>query len=127
MAGILSVGRGEVEDSPEEFARRAANELGVVVALKGRETFVARPGSDEIFCNRAGNVGLATSGSGDVLAGLVAGLLARGAEPLSAAAWGVHAHALAGDRLARNVGPLGFLARELLSEIPPVLARLEAK
>jgi ADP-dependent NAD(P)H-hydrate dehydratase len=104
-------------------ARRAADEFRAVFVLKGRETFVASPGG-ETYVNRAGSVGLATSGSGDVLAGVIAGLVARGAEPTRAAAWGVHLHALAGERLARRVGPLGFLARELPAEIPPLMAEL---
>lgn len=104
-------------------ARRAAEEFRAVVVLKGRETFVATPGG-EAFVNRAGTVGLATSGSGDVLAGIIAGLVARGTEPARAAAWGVYLHALAGERLARKVGPLGFLARELPAEIPPLMAEL---
>ena len=107
-------------------ARRAAEEFRAVVVLKGRETFVASPGG-ETFVNRAGGVGLATSGSGDVLAGLIAGLVARGAEPAHAAAWGVHLHALAGERLARKVGPLGFLARELPAEIPTLMAELSRR
>jgi ADP-dependent NAD(P)H-hydrate dehydratase len=107
-------------------ARRAAREFRAVVVLKGRETFVASPGG-ETYVNRAGSVGLATSGSGDVLAGVIAGLLARGTEPARAAAWGVHLHALAGERLARRVGPLGFLARELPAEIPPLMAGLSRK
>ena len=104
-------------------ARRAAEEFRAVVVLKGRETYVAAPGG-ETFVNRAGSVGLATSGSGDVLAGVIAGLVARGAEPARAAAWGVYLHALAGERLGRRVGPLGFLARELPAEIPPLMAEL---
>lgn len=72
----------------------------------------------------SGHVGLATSGSGDVLAGLVAGLLARGADPAQAAVWGTHVHSTAGERLAARVGPLGFLARELLDEVPSVMAEL---
>jgi NAD(P)H-hydrate repair Nnr-like enzyme with NAD(P)H-hydrate dehydratase domain len=67
---------------------------------------------------------LATSGSGDVLAGLVAGLLARGAEPAGAAAWGVWLHGEAGNALARRVGPIGYLARELPAEVPRLLQRL---
>jgi NAD(P)H-hydrate repair Nnr-like enzyme with NAD(P)H-hydrate dehydratase domain len=69
-------------------------------------------------------MGLATSGSGDVLAGVIAGLVARGTEAAHAAAWGVHLHALAGERLSRRVGPLGFLARELPAEIPPLMSEL---
>jgi NAD(P)H-hydrate repair Nnr-like enzyme with NAD(P)H-hydrate dehydratase domain len=67
--------------------------------------------------------GLATSGSGDVLAGLVAGLLARGAEPAQAAVWAVALHARAGAALARRFGPLGYLARELAAEVPALMER----
>jgi ADP-dependent NAD(P)H-hydrate dehydratase len=74
----------------------------------------------------AGHPGLATSGSGDVLAGAVAGILARGAEPAQAACWASHLHAASGDRLAVSVGPLGFLAGELLAELPRMLVELEA-
>jgi len=91
--------------------------------LKGAETHIAGP-SGEVYCNRSGNVGLATSGSGDTLSGIIAGLAARGADALQAAVWGVYLHGSAGDRLARRVGPLGFLARELLAEIPAVMFAL---
>lgn len=105
-------------------ARRLAGELRAAVVLKGRETFVASDDGGRVYVNRAGNVGLATSGTGDVLAGLIAGLAARGARNVAAAAWGVHAHALAGERLARRVAPVGYLARELLEELPSVLNAL---
>jgi hydroxyethylthiazole kinase-like uncharacterized protein yjeF len=72
----------------------------------------------------AGHAGLATSGSGDVLAGCVTGLLARGATAAQAACWATHLHSTAGDRLAGRVGPLGFLGRELLDELPPLLLEL---
>lgn len=123
LADIYGEPKEKISAAPLEAARRAAAEFRAVVALKGRETFVAAPGG-EVYVNRAGGVGLATSGSGDVLAGVIAGLLARGAEPVRAAAWGVHLHALAGERLSRRVGPLGFLARELLAEIPPLMSYL---
>jgi ADP-dependent NAD(P)H-hydrate dehydratase len=71
-----------------------------------------------------GHVGLATAGSGDVLAGLVVGLLGRGAEVEQAACWGTYLHATAGERLASAVGGVGFLARELVDQVPPVLAEL---
>jgi ADP-dependent NAD(P)H-hydrate dehydratase len=103
---------------------RTAEQFRAVVALKGRETRIAAHNSQTSFVNRAGNVGLATSGSGDVLAGVIAGLAARGAEPLAAAMWGVHLHALAGERLAHRVGRVGYLARELLGEIPAVVNEL---
>ena len=65
-----------------------------MLVLKGRRTLVAGRG---LYLNTAGTPGLATAGSGDVLAGVIGGLLARGAEPTAAAAWGVHLHALAGE------------------------------
>lgn len=72
----------------------------------------------------SGHPGLATAGSGDVLAGLVVGLLARGASPAQAACWGTYLHSVAGERLASSVGGVGFLARELVDQVPPVLAEL---
>ena len=84
-----------------------------------RTHIVGRDG--EAFHLDEGKIGLATAGSGDVLAGIVAGLLARGATPLNAALWGVHLHREAGAQLSRSIGPLGYLARELLPEIPRVL------
>jgi len=72
----------------------------------------------------AGHPGLGTSGSGDVLAGAVTGLLARGAELDQAACWATYLHATAGERLAAPVGPLGFLAGELLGQLPLILAEL---
>jgi ADP-dependent NAD(P)H-hydrate dehydratase len=123
MAGLAGVERHEVEADMTGFARRAANGLGTVVALEGARTIICE-NDDCVSCD--GHVGLATSGSGDVLAGLIAGLLARGAPPFSAVCWGVYAHAQVGLRLAEKVGPLGFIARELLDEIPRVLAHIHS-
>lgn len=125
MAMLLEVDAGAVARDRRAAALSCAERFGAVVALKGRETYVASP-DGTLFVNRAGNVGLATSGSGDTLAGVVAGLAARGADPLRAAAWGVFLHAAAGDRLAERIGPLGYLARELLAEIPRLMADVEA-
>lgn len=123
MAGLLGMDREEVEADPLATARRAAEELRCVVALKGSETHVAAP-DGAAYRYASGGVGLATSGSGDTLAGIVAGLAARGADPLRAAVWGVALHGGAGNVLARRVGPIGFLARELLDEVPAVMRRL---
>jgi ADP-dependent NAD(P)H-hydrate dehydratase len=72
----------------------------------------------------SGHPGLATAGSGDVLAGLVVGLLARNVEPAQASCWGTYLHSMAGERLASSIGGVGFLARELIDQVPPVLAEL---
>ena len=121
MAGLMGVEQTDVEADRVRMAGKAANELGAVVALKGAETFVAREQQAAVVCCQ-GNVGLATSGSGDVLAGVIAGLLGRRADPFTATCWGVYLHANAGDRLAQKIGPLGFLAHELLIEIPAIMA-----
>jgi NAD(P)H-hydrate repair Nnr-like enzyme with NAD(P)H-hydrate dehydratase domain len=73
-----------------------------------------------------GHAGLGTSGSGDVLAGAVAGLLARGAERAQAVCWATYLHAASGDRLAPVVGRIGFLARELVETLPRILTELTA-
>ncbi len=124
MAMMLGMDKEEVTRDPLAIARRAARTMRAVIALKGRETFIVAP-DGKAYCNRTGNVGLATSGSGDTLSGIITGLAARGAEPLQAAAWGVHLHGRAGDRLAQRMGRLGFLARELLAEVPALMSELE--
>ncbi|MBP2230208.1 hydroxyethylthiazole kinase-like uncharacterized protein yjeF [Azospirillum agricola] len=123
MAALLGCGRDQVLADPLDAARRAAARLRAVVVLKGGLTRIVTP-QGEAWTYRDGAVGLATSGSGDTLAGILAGLLARGATPLQAAVWSVWLHGEAGNRLTRRHGPLGFLARELLAEIPAAMAEL---
>ena len=101
-------------------AREIAEQYGAVVALSD---VIAAP-DGRAWVKGTGSGGLGTSGSGDVLSGVVVGLLARGAEPAQAVAWASYVHAAAGDRLAVQVGPLGYLASELLTEIPRVLVEL---
>lgn len=125
MANLLGVDKDDVLSNPSEIAGQAARLLHCVVALKGPCTYITTPdGATSTYSD--GNVGLATSGSGDTLAGTVAGLLARGVSPLGAAQWGVFLHGEAGNRLAQTRGPLGFLARELLAEIPSIMAKFRA-
>ena len=109
-----------VSDDVAGAAAEIAERYGAVVCAKGN---VLSPGGDR-WESSTGHSGLGTSGSGDVMAGVVTGLLARGASLDQAACWGVHLHATAGDRLAARLGPLGFLARDLLDELPLVLTEL---
>ncbi len=124
MARLLDLSMDEVEAKPVEIARQAATAFGAVVALKRSETIMVTP-AGEMFRYQEGGVGLATSGSGDTLAGIIAGLAARGAAPAQAAVWGVYLHGSAGNRLTRRLGRVGFLARELLAQVPPIMSRLE--
>jgi hydroxyethylthiazole kinase-like uncharacterized protein yjeF len=116
-AGFL-LGRESVDE--DEAASELATKLDAVVALYSR---IASPDGRQ-WIERGGDSGLGTSGSGDVLAGAAGGLLARGADPAQAAVWAAHLHAHAGHALSKRVGPLGYLARELLDELPRVLATL---
>jgi hydroxyethylthiazole kinase-like uncharacterized protein yjeF len=122
MATLWGCDIDEVTANPLALAKKAAHQLGVVLVLKGARTFIVAP-DGTAFQNTAGNAGLATAGSGDTLAGLIAGLAARGATPTQAAVWGVYLHAKAGEACARSYGPLGYLARELAAEVPRLLAR----
>ena len=123
MASLMDVPKEKIEADPASFAREAAARFGAVVALKGAESWIAEP-SGTLYHYRGGSIGLATSGSGDTLAGILAGLAARGASPAHASAWAAYLHGAAGTVLAKRVGPLGYLARELLAELPPLLRRL---
>lgn len=122
MASALGIDKAEVEGDQAGVARRAARHFGAVVALKGADTFIAEPGGT---CYRfdGGTVGLGTSGSGDTLSGIVVGIAARGAPGATAAVWGVWAHGTAGERLAKRTAAVGFLARELLAEVPGLVGR----
>jgi hydroxyethylthiazole kinase-like uncharacterized protein yjeF len=112
---------GDVPDDGEQAARAVSERLGTVVAMQS--CIVAPDGRS--WVDQSGDSGLGTSGSGDVLAGAIAGLAARGASPEQAAVWGAHLHAEAGERLSARIGRLGYLARELLDELPQVLTQLE--
>lgn len=120
MASLLDIGRTQVERDAQRLACRSARDLGATVALKGSETWIAEHRGQCLHFD-GGTVGLGTSGSGDTLAGIVAGLAARGASPLAASAWGVWAHGMAGQALARRTARVGFLARELLAEVPALV------
>jgi hydroxyethylthiazole kinase-like uncharacterized protein yjeF len=120
MAALTGLSEEEIAEDDERAALDAARHYRAVLVLKGTETVVASP-EGALLRYTGGGVGLATGGSGDVLAGVIAGLLSRGAPPLEAAAWGVWLHGEAGTALAERIGPIGFLARELLAEIPGLM------
>ncbi|HEV2746934.1 MAG TPA: NAD(P)H-hydrate dehydratase [Allosphingosinicella sp.] len=120
MARLLESDAEEVAADPLAAAGRAAGRFGAVAVIKGEYSHIVAPDGRR-FRFRGGGVGLATSGSGDVLAGIVGGLCARGADPLTAVLWGVWLHGEAGRRLSDEVGRVGFLARELLDLVPRMM------
>ncbi|MDP5277393.1 NAD(P)H-hydrate dehydratase [Sphingomonas sp. DG1-23] len=121
MIRLMRCDPARIHADPAGLAQEGARRFNAIVLLKGTETWIACPG-EGLLLYPGGGPGLATGGSGDVLAGIIGGLLARGAMPRVAAAWGVWLHGEAGRRLAERIGPLGFLGRELPGEIPGLLA-----
>lgn len=108
-------------DSRPAAARQLARALNAVVVLKGRHTVIADAAHHTV--NSTGNPALATAGSGDVLTGVIASLIAQGLEPFDAARLGVYLHGLAADLWAEQHGPCGMTARELAALIPDALQR----
>ncbi len=107
----------------EDHAKAAlsfAKSRGVTLALKGSETLIAGP-DGTIYRNTAGSRALGTAGSGDVLAGIIGGLLAQKMDATAATVWGVHLHALTGEALAQDMGDDGILASDLAARLPMVL------
>ena len=101
-------------------ARKAAKEWGTVVVLKGAHTVVAHP-DGRISEDPHEVPALATGGTGDVLSGIIGGLIAQGSEPFTAAVTGVYIHAAAGRKISERLGDSGLLASDLLPEIPLVM------
>lgn len=125
MAHLAAIDKKSVLTNPCDAARHAARRWNALVALKGASTYIAAP-DGQTWRHDGGNVGLATSGSGDTLSGIIAGLAARGAPLDQACAWGVALHARAGDRLAQRLGPLGYMASEIAAEVPALMHALGA-
>jgi hydroxyethylthiazole kinase-like uncharacterized protein yjeF len=123
MANLCNCTKEEIERSPGDIALEVARGRGVVVVLKSATTYVASP-AGTLWVHRGGSVGLGTSGSGDVLAGVIAGLMAQGASTDQAAVWGVVLHGSAGKTLSARVGLVGYLAREIADEIPAARNRV---
>jgi len=94
----------------------------VTLVLKGARTIIADR-SGVLTINSTGNPGMATAGTGDVLTGMIAGLIAQGYPPDQAARFGVYLHGLAGDLAATDVGEVGFIAGDLIQRIPAAITK----
>jgi hydroxyethylthiazole kinase-like uncharacterized protein yjeF len=120
MASLLRCDAAEVESDPLGCGRACASRYGAAVLVKGVESHIVAP-DGRAWKYAGGTPGLGISGSGDTLAGITGGLLARGAIPIVALLWSVWLHGEAGARLSKKVGTLGFLAREIPGEVPALL------
>ncbi|MFO7173871.1 MAG: ADP/ATP-dependent (S)-NAD(P)H-hydrate dehydratase, partial [Bacillota bacterium] len=119
LAALLGTDTAQVQADRLEALARAVERTGQTVVLKGPHTLVGAP-DGRVFVNLSGSRALATAGSGDVLTGMVAALLAQGLGPVEAAVAAVAWHGLAGERLGERLGPDGVLAGDLLTELPAV-------
>ena len=122
LSSLLDCSEAEIESDPVGCGLRASELYQSIVLVKGVTSHVTTP-DGRAWVYRGGAPGLGVSGSGDTLAGIVGGLIARGADPLTALLWSVLLHGEAGEALAKRVGPIGFVAREIPDEIPALLIR----
>jgi len=120
LAALLRRSEEQVAKDPLAAGRECARRYKAITLVKGVRSHVVMP-DGTAWLYSGGSPGLAVSGSGDVLAGIVGGLRARGADALTALLWGVWLHGEAGESLSRKIGKIGFLARELAAEIPALL------
>ena len=123
MARLLDTTVGSIQQDRISSARNAAIDLNVHIVLKGARTVIAHP-DGRVFINPTGNAGMASGGMGDVLTGVIAGFMAQGYAPETAAHTGTYLHGAAADHLAESVGPYGYLAGEVMNAIPGEIKKI---
>ena len=124
MARLTGLSAEEIQKDRAAVARAFADNYGVTLVLKGHGTLIASPGSP-LLRNPTGNPGMATGGSGDVLAGMIGSFLAQGMDPPTAALCGAYLHGLAGDRAAARLSQHALLPRDLIAELGGLFSELE--
>lgn len=122
MARLMNTDTATVQANRLEMARSAAERFEAVVVLKGARTVIATP-EGRIWVNPTGNAGMATGGSGDVLTGVIAGLLAQALGVEQSAAAGVYIHGLAGDIAVEQTGQAGLIAGDIIRYLPKAMRR----
>lgn len=120
MARLLQMSISDMKKQLLQVALNFAREYNVICVLKDTRTVTALP-DGRAFVNTSGNSGMATAGSGDVLTGIIAGLLAQGMQPEEAAPFGVYIHGAAADFMVKTTGTYGLLARDIIKGIPMVI------
>lgn len=126
LSRVLGWSVEQIKNDRAGAVRKAADLCGVVVLLKGQGTLIAAPGDERIWMNPTGNPGMACGGSGDVLAGLIGGLLAQGLSPLDAARAGAWLHGHAGDLCAARLTAASMNAEDVAAELPKAFRALRA-
>jgi NAD(P)H-hydrate epimerase len=123
MSRLIRKPAAEIQASRQETARKAAADWGAVVVLKGANTVVAAP-DGRVYVDPHQVPALASGGTGDVLSGVIAALIAQGSDVYTAAVTGVYVHAECGRRIQERIGESGLLASDLLPELPRVMHAL---
>lgn len=123
MARLSGHSTAEIQNDRIGHARAFSLRHQVHLVLKGAATVIAQP-DGTVFVNATGNPGMAAGGMGDVLTGLIAGLITRGMKISAAARTGVYLHGVAADRLERQKGPVGYLATEVMDTVPEAMGAL---
>lgn len=120
MAKLCSKTIAQVQNNRIEIASEFAAKYGVITVLKGAYTVIALP-DGRVYINKTGNQGMATAGSGDMLAGMIAAFLANGTNPISATVAAVNLHGAVGDLTANEVGQRGMIVSDMIERLPFVL------
>jgi NAD(P)H-hydrate epimerase len=123
MARLLNTTNAEIQANRLDVARSFAIEHGCYLVLKGANSIIAAP-DGRSWINSTGNPGMASGGMGDVLTGVIGGLLAQGYPPEEACCLGVFLHGYTGDMAAEEKGEAGILARDLIERLPNGLRAL---
>jgi NAD(P)H-hydrate epimerase len=120
---LLGVNTQKINDDRVSAARTLAERTGACVLIKGARSVIASPDGD-VYVNSTGNPGMSTPGMGDALSGIVGALLGQHMRPLDALALGVFLHGYAADRVAARMGRVGYIAGDLIDELPAALEAL---
>jgi len=123
MARLMDTGVGAVQQDRIKCARDFATGFNVHLILKGARTVIAHP-DGRVFINPTGNAGMASGGMGDVLTGIIAGLIVQGLSPEYACRAGVYLHGAAADSLVETIGPYGYLASDVMKAVPGEIKKI---
>ena len=123
LSRLMGNSVAQVQEDRISSARKAATKSGCTVVIKGSRTVTAT-NKKMVYIKPTGNAGMATGGSGDVLSGIIGGLLAQGMPPDEAAVTGVYVHGMAGDVAASEIGEVGIVAGDISNHLPDALAHI---
>jgi hydroxyethylthiazole kinase-like uncharacterized protein yjeF len=126
MARLVGITPKKVQDDRIGVAKDFARQYGCIVVLKGNRTVIATP-DEKVYINPTGNPGMASGGTGDVLTGMIGGLIAQGLSPLEATLWGVYLHGLAGDIAVHTVGEISLIAGDIIDYLPDAFTEVKAR